>query len=147
MYTRSKRKIVQTKETKKTKENTELKANIKKRKVSDADMLLNTSLMKKCLDLYAIINNYESKPCQKIPAAVRHHVWIRTCGRAFESTCSCCRLNTITVFNFHCAHIEAKSKGGSNHVSNLIAVCIDCNLSMGTESLYDFKSLFFDIKK
>lgn len=143
MYTRSKKHALsEIREIRETRETKESQGNHKKRKLSDTDMLLNTSLMKKCLDLYAIIDNYESKPCKKIPAAVRHNVWIRTCGRVFESTCSCCRFNTITVFNFHCAHIEAKSKGGSNHVSNLIAVCIDCNLSMGTQSLYDFKSLF-----
>ena len=106
------------------------------------DILLNKTLMKKCLDLYAIVDSYESKPCNTIPAAVRHAVWIRTCGRVFESTCSCCQINSINVFNFHCSHIKAKSKGGSNHVSNFIALCVDCNLSMGTNSLYSFKSFF-----
>jgi 5-methylcytosine-specific restriction endonuclease McrA len=103
-------------------------------------VMLNRLLMNKCLDLYALVDNYESKPRKTLPQAVRHGVWVRTCGRVYERTCPCCDLNSINVFNFHCAHIEPKSKGGSNHVYNLRAVCAECNLSMGTHNLHDFQA-------
>lgn len=95
-------------------------------------------LMKKCLDLYAMVENYECKPRTRIPPAVRHGVWVRTCGRLYERLCPCCNLNTINVFNFHCAHIDARSKGGDNNVKNLLAICAECNLSMGTTNLKTF---------
>jgi 5-methylcytosine-specific restriction endonuclease McrA len=102
---------------------------------------LNKALMKKCLDLHALVETYEGQPVNtpRVPAVMRHGIWLRTYGRAFEGICMCCCMNTVNVFSFHCAHVTARSKGGATHPSNLRAVCAECNLSMGARDLDEFK--------
>lgn len=77
----------------------------------------------------------------KIPLAVKHTVWLRRCGRVFETACKCCRTKIITPFDFHLAHIQAVSEGGGNTLHNLTCTCAGCNLSMGARSLPDFQKL------
>lgn len=69
----------------------------------------------------------------KIPAALREQVWIRHCGRHFESKCRVhwCK-NRISVFDFQCGHIHAEAQGGPTTLENLIPLCQRCNQSMGT---------------
>ena len=75
---------------------------------------------------------------QKIPAAIREAVWIKSCGRVFEHKCftSWCP-NTITVFDFQCGHNIPESKGGTIAVTNLYPLCSRCNLSMGDRYTID----------
>jgi len=75
---------------------------------------------------------------QKIPAAIREAVWIKSCGRVFEHKCftSWCP-NTITVFDFQCGHNIPESKGGTIAVTNLYPLCARCNLSMGDRYTID----------
>ncbi len=67
-----------------------------------------------------------------IPRALREQVWLRWCGRVFESPCSVgwCA-NVITVFDFHVGHNLPHSRGGSACIDNLRPLCARCNLSMG----------------
>lgn len=103
--------------------------------------LLCRYLMQRCMDLTSTVDVYEKKNRCRVSAALRHAVWIKTCGRVFEYHCPCCKVSNINVFNFHCAHIQAKSKGGSNSIDNLIAICALCNTSMGVQNLSDFQQL------
>ena len=66
-----------------------------------------------------------------IPKALREQVWINTIGKKFSSKCtiSWCT-NTITPFDYHCAHIIPESKNGSTTIENLVPTCSKCNLSM-----------------
>jgi len=75
---------------------------------------------------------------QKIPAAIREAVWIKSCGRVFEHKCltSWCP-NTITVFDFQSGHNIPESKGGKTCIENLYPLCARCNLSMGDRYTYD----------
>ena len=73
-------------------------------------------------------NKYVKKT---IPKALREQVWINTIGKKFSSKCtiSWCT-NTITPFDYHCAHIIPESKNGSTTIENLVPTCSKCNLSM-----------------
>lgn len=69
---------------------------------------------------------------KKIPVAFREQIWIRDCGRVFESKCRVpwCQ-NRITVFDFQSGHNVPESKGGATSPDNLIPICARCNTSMG----------------
>jgi hypothetical protein len=66
-----------------------------------------------------------------------------TCGE-HECYIGCGR--KISQGNFECGHIIAESKGGTIHIDNLKPVCSQCNKSMGTINLEEFKKNFFDKK-
>jgi 5-methylcytosine-specific restriction endonuclease McrA len=53
---------------------------------------------------------------------------------------------TINHRNFDAGHIIAKSNGGTDEISNLRPICSDCNGSMGTMNLEDFKKTYFPKK-
>jgi len=65
-------------------------------------------------------------------------VWQDTPGRVYEALCYACLRTLITVFNFDCGHIVAKSKGGKAVVTNLRPICRCCNSSMGVQNMHDF---------
>ena len=68
---------------------------------------------------------------QKIPAAFREQIWLRTFGKQYQGKCPTpwC-LNTITVFDFQSGHNIPESKGGATIPANLIPLCSRCNGSM-----------------
>ena len=67
-------------------------------------------------------------------AAERQQVWLKHCGKVFETKCkiSWCT-NMMSVFQFHVGHDEPKANGGSNDLENLVPICANCNLSMGSK--------------
>ncbi len=75
-------------------------------------------------------NDYVMK--QKIPASLRHNVWIRWVGKNFDAKCTVkwCK-NTITPFTFEAGHNIPESKGGATTLENLRPICSTCNKSMG----------------
>lgn len=71
-------------------------------------------------------------------AAERQQVWLRCCGRRFESTCAIAWCdNTMNVFQFHVGHNRPKSTGGQNTLENLVPICANCNMSMGNRYTID----------
>jgi hypothetical protein len=94
---------------------------------------------------------YEVKPNvqpkrKSIPKAVKTSVWnkyIETddpnklIGKCFVGCGS-----EITIANFEAGHVTAYSKGGSNKVDNLRPICGNCNKSMGTMNLLEFKETY-----
>ena len=79
---------------------------------------------------------------EKISSITREHVWNKTYGNSIKGICNVCRINIISPFNFECGHDIAVSKGGSNDVSNLSAICNKCNKSMGIKT---FKEVMGEI--
>ena len=57
-----------------------------------------------------------------IPPSVRRQVWERDYGDYLWANCKTCG-NWINALMFDCSHDKAKSKGGSNDISNLHALC------------------------
>ena len=66
-----------------------------------------------------------------IPKALREQVWIKYCGKKFDTKCpvSWCT-NRINVFDFEVGHEIPESKGGPTDIHNLKPVCSRCNKSM-----------------
>ena len=85
---------------------------------------------------------------KNIPRSVRITVWNKYIGDAVgKHKCLCCNLIDITCFDFHCGHIIAESKGGSNTIDNLMPICANCNLSMQAMNLHEFQRQFFEPHK
>jgi 5-methylcytosine-specific restriction endonuclease McrA len=71
---------------------------------------------------------------KSLPKAVREQVWLKDMGKEFEGKCMIdwCA-NDITVFNFQVGHNIPVSKGGSDKLNNLHAICCRCNSCMGNK--------------
>lgn len=74
----------------------------------------------------------------RIPAALREQVWLKTMGRIFEGKCptTWCT-NTITVFDFESGHCAPESKGGKTVLENLVPLCSRCNKSMSNTHTFE----------
>lgn len=79
----------------------------------------------------------------KVPKAVKDATWKKWMGYKTEGKCYCCKMETISVFNFEVGHNKAKSKGGSNDIENLRPICKGCNTSMRTQSIESFRAKHF----
>ena len=71
-------------------------------------------------------------------AAERQQVWIKYCGRHFDSKCSISWCdNAMNVFQFHVGHNKPRADGGPDTLDNLVPICANCNLSMGKKYTID----------
>lgn len=85
---------------------------------------------------------FENSQSHRVPVPSRRLVWETYFGLSYTHACYCCKKTKIKALgSWHRAHVIAKSKGGSNHISNLRPVCAQCNCEMATSNLYDFKIL------
>jgi 5-methylcytosine-specific restriction endonuclease McrA len=92
--------------------------------------------------------NPESKPTKvpkkTISKSLKRKVWDTWIGEQFgTSKCLCCNHQTIRQIEFHCGHVIAEKHGGATNVENLRPICAQCNLSMGTTNLNEFKEKNF----
>jgi 5-methylcytosine-specific restriction endonuclease McrA len=77
----------------------------------------------------------------KIPATLKRLVWNKYIGEDIgKSKCKCCNVTDITQMAFNCGHIIADVNGGELTLDNLLPICQNCNSSMGTMNMDDFKS-------
>lgn len=76
------------------------------------------------------------KTTKVVPKAVRNAVWTKFIPG--NKCCWCCKVEPITVGNFHCGHIQATALGGDMTLPNLRPICGLCNQSMGTTNMMDF---------
>jgi len=86
------------------------------------------------------------EPCQlihmkNVPNALRKEVWFKYNMDLLHGECYCCKRST-DAFDFHCGHVISHADNGPMTLENLRPICATCNLSMGTENLYAFKSRF-----
>jgi len=80
---------------------------------------------------------------KSIPKKIRELVWDSYIGiQIGESKCKCCESTNISQLTFHCGHIVSDYNGGDISISNLLPICMSCNLSMGRTNLYEFKRTF-----
>ena len=82
---------------------------------------------------------------ESIPKCVRNAVWRHQNNNQIEAKCICCRVETVTIGNFH-----AVANGGTTTLDHLTVLCPLCNCSMGKCNVYDFidkyKLHFFEKK-
>jgi hypothetical protein len=74
-----------------------------------------------------------------IPTEIRTAVWIKYHGNSNKGYCYCCN-GPVTRYNrgWHCSHVIADVKGGTETLDNLRVCCPHCNLSMGDQNLYAY---------
>jgi len=76
---------------------------------------------------------------ERIPKDVRDAVWVTYHGTNTQGVCYVCA-KPVERYNrgWHCSHVIADSKGGTETVENLRVCCQHCNLSMGDQNLYAY---------
>jgi 5-methylcytosine-specific restriction endonuclease McrA len=86
-------------------------------------------------------NTYKKKA---IPKSLKKKVWDKWIGPNIGRTkCLCCKHEEIRQIEFHCGHIIAEVNGGETNVENLRPICAQCNLSMGSMSMDEFRKTYF----
>ena len=79
-----------------------------------------------------------------IPKSLKKLVWDTWIGPSVGSAkCKCCDNQEIRQIEFHCGHIVSEKSGGTHAIDNLWPICAQCNLSMGSMNLYEFKEKYF----
>ena len=86
-------------------------------------------------------NTYKKK---SIPKSLKKKVWDKWIGPNIGRTkCLCCKHEEVRQIEFHCGHIIAEVNGGETNVENLRPICAQCNLSMGSMSMDEFRKTYF----
>ena len=75
---------------------------------------------------------------RKFSTLIRRMVWERH-SPLNRAKCYCCGINDISPFFFEIGHVVAEARGGKDKLSNLRAICGQCNRSMFKENLEEFK--------
>ena len=79
-------------------------------------------------------------PKKNIPKSLKRLTYI---GDSVGKTlCLCCNHVYIRQIEFHCGHVIAEANGGVLTKENLRPICAQCNLSMGTQNMDEFKKMF-----
>jgi hypothetical protein len=79
---------------------------------------------------------------QAVPSALRAALWNRDCGeREGVGKCACC-LREILQQGFHAGHVRSVAEGGATVLDNLVVLCANCNLSMGSQDYHSFSAAF-----
>jgi len=83
----------------------------------------------------------EEKPLKHkaIPKKTREALWTSQFGDTTKGTCYCCKAEISVLGTWHAGHVVAQSNSGPDTVENLRAICLPCNLGMGTENMEEFK--------
>ena len=86
-------------------------------------------------------NNMDHSPKNfrvKITKKLRSEVWNKSFYPLSIGKCNVCKTD-IDKDNFECGHIKALFYGGLTNLSNLLAICRNCNNDMGIKNLEEYK--------
>lgn len=86
-------------------------------------------------------SNVENGHRKQIPKAVRIECWNLTYGPETRvAKCIICGIRELNVTSatWHAGHITSVKDGGTDDNKNLVAICVDCNLSMGTTNMREY---------
>jgi 5-methylcytosine-specific restriction endonuclease McrA len=75
-----------------------------------------------------------------IPKKTREALWTVQFGDSTKGGCYCCKAEITALGTWHAGHVVAQSNGGADTVDNLRAICLPCNLAMGSEHMDEFKN-------
>lgn len=75
-----------------------------------------------------------------IPKLLKNKVWDVYIGKEKGiANCYSCNITEISKNNFECGHNIAVSNNGDDNIDNLRPICSECNKSMGSMNLEDYK--------
>ena len=99
-------------------------------------------------DIVKEIQKYKSthlrQKKKKIPKTLKTMVWNNNFGsKCGESECYIGCGKMIQQMNFECGHVIAEIHGGDINIDNLKPICGQCNRSMSTINLEEFKKTYF----
>lgn len=77
---------------------------------------------------------------KRISSKTRLLVWERDFPGKKRGLCACCSRPVLRDEAWHCSHVVAEARGGSNSPHNLAVCCPTCNLKMGTRNLLEYKA-------
>lgn len=75
-----------------------------------------------------------------IPKKTREALWTVQFGDSTKGGCYCCKMEITALGTWHAGHVVAQINGGADTVENLRAICLPCNLAMGSEHMDEFKN-------
>ena len=90
-----------------------------------------------CLNQINSITERALPPDEKLVSKpLRKLVW----AKCVDNQCAICEKPiTKTKNGFHVGHIVARARGGKTDIDNLIPMCSDCNLKMGTRNAHEYR--------
>jgi len=68
----------------------------------------------------------------------KKNIWRKVNGILDKVPCPVCSQELISIDSFSAGHILPESKGGMICIENIIPICTDCNIQMGSRHLYWF---------
>jgi hypothetical protein len=80
---------------------------------------------------------------KSIPKKLREMLWASYFSESETGSCFCCGSSIHKSENYHACHLIAHKRGGSDCLPNLRPGCRDCNLSMGTQDMREYKKQFY----
>ena len=110
----------------------------------------NTETEPKKMESKKSVEHKPEKPYKEkrknIPQAVKKSVWRKYITtedpKKLYGNCFVNCGKTITIEDFDLGHVIPFSKGGEDNIDNLRPICRECNLSMGTMNLDEFKEKY-----
>jgi 5-methylcytosine-specific restriction endonuclease McrA len=86
----------------------------------------------------------KKKNKKKIPKNLKNQVWnVYNDKKKAIAKCYCCNIEELHITSWHCGHVVAEDNGGLLTVENLRPICSNCNLTMGTQNLYNFMEKYY----
>jgi 5-methylcytosine-specific restriction endonuclease McrA len=92
------------------------------------------------LKLKYILYNFNQESKRKsIPAPIKKMMWEKYVSKELRmGKCFCCQDKDILETDCHAGHVISDKDGGRVELDNLRPICAKCNLSMGSENMYQF---------
>lgn len=85
------------------------------------------------------INAQEKIARKSIPKRVRDLLW----EKYGQPLCPICEHKKMSFSDFHCGHIISVYNSGGDDINNLRPICDKCNLSMGTDNMFEWCKSYF----
>ena len=92
-------------------------------------------------EFYEIIFRITEKR-KAVPIGLKKDCWRNKFLNESKGYCEVCS-KVIEALDFEAGHIISVYNGGKDVVENLMPICKDCNRSMNTQNLYDYKNNYF----
>lgn len=119
---------------------TKLKSQILQSQLSDLEKF---RILTAKLKLKYILDPKKEDKRKSIPAPLKKQIWEKYISIDLrKGKCFCCKTTDIMESDFHAGHIISDKDKGKVELENLRPLCSKCNLSMGSENMFEFISKY-----